>query len=127
MKKLDFEAISEMFREFYKISTISHCDFLEIDNDELKLIEETLYINKDLLDKNVYDNELAELVKKMWGAFSILVWYLEPNMFRKRKVFILRVKINPKFSRVLAQLNREIRRFKNGAYADILFDVCEQE
>jgi len=123
MERIDFETISEKFQDFYKIDTVSHCDVLEIDKNELRLIEETLYINKNLLDKNIYDNELAELVKKMWGTFSILMWYLEPKIFRRKKIFILKAKVNPRFARVLSKLNREIRKFKDGTYADIRFKI----
>ena len=123
MKEVDFEIVNKIFQDFYQIDTISHCDILEVDENEIRLIEKTLYINKNLLDPNIYNNELAEIVKKMWGSFSILMWYLEPTEFRKRKVFILRANVDPRFARILSKLNREIKKFKNGAYIDIKLDI----
>jgi len=59
----------------------------------------------------------------MWGTYSILVWYLEPNEFKKEKFFIVKAKVSPRFSKILGKLNREIRKFKNGAYTDIRFVI----
>ncbi len=125
MNELDFEEISKIFQDFFRIDTISHCDILKFEGDSIFLTEETVYIDKNLLDKNVYNNELSEIVKKLWGSHSILIWYLEPDTFRKNKFFILKTKIDPRFSKILGKLNREIRRFKNGAYSDIKFEFEE--
>ncbi|GAB6071739.1 hypothetical protein JCM14244_01160 [Venenivibrio stagnispumantis] len=123
MNEFSFEEISKIFQEFFRIDTISHCDILKLDGNNILLIEETVYINKNLLDNNIYNNEVVEIVKKMWGTHSILVWYLEPDTFRKKKIFILKAKVDPRFSKILGKLNREIRRFKNGAYSDIKFII----
>jgi len=122
MNEFDFEEISKIFQDFFKIDTISHCDVLKFDGNRILLIEETKYIDKNLLDDNIYKQELSEIVKKMWGTHSILVWYLEPKTFRKEKIFIVRVKVASRFSRILGKMNKEIRRFKNGAYSDIRFE-----
>ena len=123
MKEFEFEEISKIFQDFFKVNTISHCDILKFDGNRILLIEETKYINKNLLDNNIYKQELSEIVKKMWGTYSILVWYLEPDEFRKQKIFIVKVKATPRFSKILGKLNREIRKFKNGAYFDIRFEI----
>jgi len=122
MNEFDFEEISKIFQDFFKIDTISHCDILKFDGNRILLIEETKYINKNLLDNNIYKQELSEIVKKMWGTHSILVWYLVPETFRKEKIFIVRVKVASRFSRILGEMNKEIRRFKNGAYSDVKFE-----
>lgn len=123
MNEFDFEEISKIFQNFFRIDTISHCDILKFEGNKIFLIEETVYIDKNLLDNDIYNNEVAEIVKKMWGTHSILVWYLEPDTFRKNKIFILKAKVDPRFSKILGKLNREIRRFKDGAYSDIKFII----
>jgi len=124
MNKICFETVSEIFNNYYQIDTLSHCDILEFKEDKIYLIEITQYpINKDLFDKNIYNNELSEIVKKMWGSFTILLWYLTDNYFKKKKIFVVKVKVNPKYSKILSKLNRELRRFKNGAYYDIPFII----
>jgi hypothetical protein len=125
--ELSFEVISQIFQSFFRIDTVSHCDIMRIELDEgrikrVTLIEDTVYVDKNLLDKNIYKNEVSEIVKKMWGTYSILIWYLTPESLRKNKIFILRAKINPRFSRILGKLIREVRGFKDGAYSDVKFE-----
>jgi len=64
MKKFNFEEISKIFQDFFEINTISHCDILKFDGSKILLIEETKYIDKNLLDSNIYKQELSEIVKK---------------------------------------------------------------
>lgn len=130
MRETDFEKVSKKFEMFFKVGSVSHCDEIRFrfENNQIssiELIENTAYINKDLLDKNIYENELSELVKKMWGTHSILVWHLyeEPDVFAKEKIFIIKANLDKKFVKILANLNQKLRKFKNGAYADIKLDI----
>ena len=121
MSEIDFEIVSQIFQDYFRTDTISHCDIMKFEDGKVFLIEETVYINKNLLDKNVYQNELSEIVKKMWGTYSILIWYLDYETFRKHKIFILKAEIESRFVKILGKLIKDVRRFKNGAYLDIRF------
>ncbi len=89
------------------------------------MIEETTYIDKDLLKKDVYESEVNEIVKKMWGSFAIAVWHWhdKPYFLSKKRYFVLKVQVKPRFERVLAKLLKEVRKFKNGAYDDIKIKI----
>jgi hypothetical protein len=122
MNNYDFEIISDMFHRNFKISPISHCDKLIFDKNKILLIEETVYINKDLLNSNNYNKEFAEIVKKMWGSFSILLWYIDnKKLFKKDKIFILKAKIDKRFIKILSKLIRDLKKYKNGAYTEVKF------
>ena len=122
MNKLCFEIVSKIFENYFKIDTLSHCDKLIFDNNKILLIEKTVYIDKDLLNTDVYNKEFAEIVKKMWGSFSILLWYInDKNLLKQDKIFILNAKIDKRFIKVLGKLIRELKKYRNGAYYDIQF------
>ena len=123
--RLNFEEIAHEFQSYFKTRSISHCDFIEVSDEEIAMIEETRYITKNLLKKETYEAEVREVVKKMWGSFSIALWYWKENreiLFKKR-FFVLKVLVNPGFERVLAQLLRDVRKFKNGAYDDVKIKI----
>ena len=123
MEKIDFEEVWRKFQDHFRIDPISHCDVLEKDFSELHFVEETAYISKDLLDKETYERELAEIVKKMWGSLAVAIWFLNVNDLRKRRYFVLKVQVEPRFVRILSNLNRDLRKFKNGAYHEITLDI----
>jgi len=52
--KLNFERISENFQSSLKTRSISHCDFVEVVGNKVFMVEETVYIDKNLLDSEVY-------------------------------------------------------------------------
>jgi len=63
----NFEEIADEFQSHFRTRSISHCDFVEVVGDRVIMVEETRYIDKDLLERDVYDAEVIEMVKKMWG------------------------------------------------------------
>jgi len=75
--------------------------------------------------KDVYESEVNEIVKKMWGSFAIAVWHWhdKPYFLSKKRYFVLKVQVKPGFERILAKLLREVRKFKNGAYDDIKIKI----
>ena len=119
--RYDFEEIAEEFQLYYRTKSISHCDFAEINESEVAMVEETIYINKNLLDDKVYESEVREIVKKMWGSYAIAVWrwYREPDKLSGKRYFVLKVEVKRRFERKLSQLIKDIRKFKNGAYDDV--------
>jgi hypothetical protein len=122
MNQFDFEVVSDIFTNNFKISPISHCDILEFKDNKIVLIEESLYINKNLLDDAVYKKEVIEVVRKMWGSFAILLWYIDDKkVFKKEKIFILKAKIDKRFVKILGKLIGEVKKYKNGAYSDVMF------
>jgi len=122
---LNFEEIAYEFQSYFRIRSISHCDFVEVVDDRVTMIEETRYIGKDLLKKDVYEAEVIEIVKKMWGSLTIAVWCWRENreMLSKKRYFVLKVKVKPGFERMLAQLIKDVRKFKNGAYDDVKIKI----
>ena len=119
--RYDFEEIAEEFQLYYRTKSISHCDFAEINESEVVMVEETIYINKNLLDDKVYESEVREIVKKMWGSYAIAVWrwYREPDKLSGKRYFVLKVEVKRRFERKLSQLIKDVRKFKNGAYDDV--------
>jgi len=124
MMKFDFEVIyAEVYHPYWSIN-LAHADELEISPCEIKVIEKTKYFNKNLLDKNVYFNEISEIVRKMWGSFAILKWYIqEPQVLRRKRVFVIKVKIQSRFAKLLRKLEREVSCFKSGAYDEIKIEI----
>lgn len=124
--RLNFEEIADEFQSHFRTRSISHCDFVEVVGDRVIMVEETRYIDKDLLERDVYDAEIIEMVKKMWGSFAIAVWRWseKPEMLSKERYFILKVKVKPGFERTLAQLIKDVRKFKNGAYDDVKIKIA---
>ena len=128
---VDFETTSENFQNSLRIDSVSHCDKLEITNNCVVLIEETVYIDKNLIDKNIYRNEISELIKKMWGSFAILLWYSikdiqDETLLRRKRIFLVQVKVKKRYVKILSKLVRELKRHKNGAYLDIKLYIEEE-
>ncbi len=123
--KLNFERIADRFQSYFRTKSISHCDLVEVLGDSVIMIEETVYIDKNLLKKDVYDKEVTEIVKKMWGSLAIAVWYWseEPEVLSKKRYFVLKVKVNPGFERMLDQLIKDVRKFKDGAYDEVKIEM----
>ena len=129
---INFEAVSEEFQRALRVDSISHCDLLEVREDEIFLIEETRYIGKDLLDKNIYQNEVSEIVKKMWGSTVIFLWYSAEcqqniKLFGRKRNFILKVKVEKRLVKLLSRLIRDVKRYKNGAYSEVKLKIEEVE
>lgn len=120
--EIDFEEVSRMFEDYHKTGSISHCDMIIVEKDKIRAIEKTVYINKNLVDRNIYQNELAELVKKMWGTYAILIWYLDNETLKGKRNFVLEVKISKNFERLLGKILIDLKKFKNGSFDDINID-----
>jgi len=128
---IDFENISEEFQRSFETDSVSHCDLLQVTDDSVFFIEKTKYVNKNLLDKNIYQNEIAEIVKKMWGSLVIFLWYStecrkEKSLLKKEKNFILQVKVNKRLTKVLSKLIRDMKKYKDGAYCDVKLNIEEE-
>jgi hypothetical protein len=122
----DFEEISKEFQKLYRGSTIAHGDRLEVELEggEVKrvaVVEVTSYTAKNLLDRNIFQNELRELVKKMWGSYGVLVWYLVPSLHSKPRQFVIEVVVDPRYSRIISKLRQELERFRGGSFREIRF------
>jgi hypothetical protein len=51
-----------------------------------------------------------------------LLWYIDDKkVFKKEKIFILKAKIDKRFVKILGKLIGEVKKYKNGAYSDVMF------
>jgi predicted CopG family antitoxin len=126
---VDFETTSENFQNSLRIDSVSHCDKLEITNNCVVLIEETVYIDKNLIDKNIYRNEISELIKKMWGSLSVFSWYFSKHQHLEKvsgkdRIFILFLEEeNPKTIRMLGNLMKALRKYRNSSFSDVMYKI----
>jgi len=124
-EKLNFEEVAERFSVYLRQPSVSHCDWVEINEEEILFIEETDYSSKDFADPRVYSEEVIENVKKMWGSYAILLWYLQRNsnletLKGKRKLYIISLKqIDNRTSRILSNLLKTLERYKNGIIDEV--------
>jgi hypothetical protein len=125
----NFEHLADEFTHYFRIESVSRCDKVEISGQQIKLIEETQYGEglKDLLDDKVFEKQVTENIKKMWGSFSILVWYLmhsdQVGSMAKSRVFILAIpEYDPRMARQLKNLMEELRKYRNGAFDSVNFE-----
>jgi len=84
IRKLNFEEIANNFSQQLNsgnpnMSTVSRCDYIIINNKEILFIEETNLEVKNLMNPNVYAEEVIENIKKMWGSMAVFMWYVSKN------------------------------------------------
>ena len=127
MKRINVEEKAVEFEKHFKIASISRCDWLEIYDDKLVFIEETVYI-----DTPDYIKETRSIVKKMAGSFAIAVWLAErendPEILSKRRFFVVEVTLTEdtkaaraRFARVLRAMLNYMEKHKNGFYNEVSF------
>ena len=138
MEKLNFEEIADKFsNEINKsnpnMSSISRCDWVVINNNEIIFIEETSLENKDLYNPTKYRKEIIENVKKMWGSFSIFTWYfLKINKFETfsgiDRIYLIYFKkdIDNRLKRTLANLMKSLKKYKNSSFSDIKYKILSE-
>ena len=60
----------------------------------------------------------------MWGSFAILEWYIgNPQVLRRRRIFVIKAKAESRFARLLRKLEREVSYFKSGAYDKVKVEI----
>lgn len=127
-KSLNFEKIHDAFIRLARTSPISHCDRVDFAKDVIQLVEETMYIDPKLLQESVFQKELIDLVKKMWGSFAIFLWCAEKSnrlsWLRKPRDFVVEIQVlDSSLSKIVPRLRKDLERYKNGAYRSIRFRV----
>jgi len=126
-KKLKFEEIADEFSKIFKQASISRCDYLLIKNKEILFIEVTKFKGKDLSNPQKYSKEVIENVKKMWGSLTVFAWYVSNTKFLeevegKRRIYILLIeKFEDRYSRIVSNMLKILKRYKNGGFDDIAF------
>ena len=120
---VDLEELHDCFSRHFKFAGIKHGDYLKIDSNSITVVEESVYINKNITNREVFQSEVREIVGKMWGSFAILIHYFmdEPDvLYQKERIFILKATVkDPVFARHLQRLMEEVKSFKDGAFDDI--------
>jgi len=124
-ERLNFEEVAERFSGCLRQPSVSHCDWVVIKDKEIIFIEETDYSSKDFANPRVYSKEVIENVKKMWGSYAILLWYLQSNsnletLKGKRKLYIISLEqIDNRTSRILSNLLKTLEKYKNGIIDEV--------
>ena len=120
---VDLEELHDCFSRHFKFAGIKHGDYLKIDSNSITVVEESVYIDKNIARREVFQSEVREIVGKMWGGFAILIYYFmdEPDvLYQKEGIFILKATVeNPVFARNLEWLIEEVKSFKDGAFDDV--------
>ncbi len=96
---------------------------MKIDSNSITVVEKSVYIDKNIARREVFQSEVREIVGKMWGGFAILIYYFmdEPDvLYQKERIFILKATVeNPVFARNLEWLIEEVKSFKDGTFDDV--------
>jgi len=133
MKKiLNFENLADKFSKELNsglsgTSTVSRCDKVIIDGEKVLFLEFTKVSAKKLYLPNRFSNEVVENVKKMWGSLATFSWYLCENekdsVEGKERFFILVLeeKLDSKHLRLIGNLLKAIRKFRNGGFSEIKY------
>jgi hypothetical protein len=132
MGRFDFESLADEFSAeinsgLSDVSSVSRCDEIVINKECVLFLEFTRLSQKKLYLPNRFSEEVIENVKKIWGSFATFVWYLNEGERRelkgKRRVFVLvfREEIDGRNSRIVANLLKAMRKFRNGAFSEIKF------
>ena len=124
----DFENIYKEFEASCETQSISHADELTLNGEYCRVTEVTVFINKDLANPKVRQDEEVKIVKKMWGSFSVLLWWCTSERIQlpKRRVFCLRVELShSKFARILKEMLKNVEPYKNGSYTKLSFEISE--
>ncbi len=126
----DFEEIAKNFTAYFQTKDLAHVDKLKILEDKVIFLEETNLCFKDLTRDDLFEDELTEIVKKMAGSLTIFLWWLYhersdnqeeiESIFTKNRLFVIDPgPVEDRFSRILSQLLRKVKKFKNGLYDEI--------
>ncbi len=126
----DFEEIAKNFTAYFQTKDLAHVDKLKVLEDKVIFLEETNLSFKDLTKDDLFEKELAEIVKKMAGSLTIFLWWLYhehsnnqekiKSIFTKNRLFVIDSgPVEDRFSRILSQLLCKVKKFKNGLYDEI--------
>ncbi len=132
IKKLDFECIADLFSDMVnsgssKMSSLSRCDYVIIQDKEILFIEETDLRMKDLSKPRVYTKEVLDNVKKMWGSMVVFTWLISTNGLidkirgRDRIYILLLQELDGRTVRALSNLIKTLRKYRNGGYTDVKY------
>ncbi len=134
IRKLNFEDVANSFSQEFNsgnpnTSTISRCDSIIINNEEVLFIEETNLEAKDLTNPNVYAEEAIENIKKMWGSMVVFVWYVSENELldevkSKNRIYLLLLrKVSGRTARALSNMIKTLIKYRNGGFTDVKFKI----
>jgi len=134
IRKLNFEEIANNFSQQLNsgnpnMSTVSRCDYIIINNKEILFIEETNLEVKNLMNPNVYAEEVIENIKKMWGSMAVFMWYVSKNELidevrGKNRIYILIFeKVSWKTVRILSNMIKTLIKYRDGGFADVKFKI----
>lgn len=125
VEKIDLESVAKDFDQFLRTSSLSRADSLFLESDTIYIIEDTNCYAVDLLDERVFEEFVAEIVKKMWGSLTILLWWARENLENlkgKKRVFILNLGVDEKTARMIPLIICELNKYRNGAYEEIQYE-----
>ncbi len=132
IRELNFEEVANNFSQEFNsgnpnISTVSRCDYIIINNEDVLFIEETNLEAKDLMNPNVYAEEVIENIKKMWGSMAVFVWYVSNNELfdevrGKDRIYVLLLEeVSGRTVRILSNMIKTLIKYRNGGFADVKF------